>query len=414
MPSVAALFFDMRFLLAFLSALALCGVSVAAVPTGGEVGEDVPPFSVRPGYRVTLAAKDLNEARFMEFDDKGTLYLSQPGAGSILALRDEDGDGVYETRATFVSDKRSVHGMCFHDGWLWFTQSGSVQKARDTNGDGEADEVVTVLDNLPEGGGHWWRSILVTDDGFYTSIGDDGNINDLTATDREKIWHYDLEGGNKTLFAGGIRNTEKLRLRPGTDEVWGADHGSDNFGGPLGEKGGNQPVTDRVPPCEFNHYVEGGFYGHPFLVGDRIPRIEYQDKSDILELAAKTISPAWGFGPHWAPNGFTFVSGDAFPGHTGDAFVALHGSWNSSVRVGYRVERVLFDSVTGEPYGAQCIVSTLAPDGRNVLDRPVDCVEAPDGSILFSNDMRKRIYRISWVGDGAPETPQQTAASTKE
>jgi glucose/arabinose dehydrogenase len=401
---------------AFFAAGLIFSTSVVAevLPTGGEVGPDVPPFSVRPGYRVTLAAENLGETRFMEFDDKGTLYLSQPGAGNILALRDTNGDGIYETRVPFVTGRKTVHGLCFKNGWLWFAQSGAVLKARDTNGDGKADEVVTVLDGLPSGGGHWWRSILVTDDGFYTSIGDAGNATDMTATDREKIWHYDLNGGNKTLFASGIRNTEKLRLRPGTDEVWGADHGSDNFGKPLGEQAGRfQPITDVVPPCEFNHYVAGGFYGHPFLIGDRVPRIEYQNRPDILELAAKTIPPAWSFGAHWASCGFTFLSKNAFPGHQGDVFAALHGSWNSTVKVGYRVERILFDQVTGQPYGALCVVSTLAPDGKGVLDRPVDCVEAPDGSVLFSSDSGKRIYRITWIGGAAPATTGMPAAASK-
>jgi glucose/arabinose dehydrogenase len=92
------------------------------------------------------------------------------------------------------------------------------------------------------------------------------------------------------------------------------------------------------------------------------------------------------------------LSRDHFPNHRGDAFVALHGSWNSSVKVGYRVERVMFDPETGKPYGSQRIVGTLADDGKTVLARPVDCAETPDGSVLFSCDMTKRIYRITWIG----------------
>ncbi|HEX2971831.1 MAG TPA: PQQ-dependent sugar dehydrogenase [Tepidisphaeraceae bacterium] len=380
--------------------LCFCTLALAATPAE-PLGPGVPPFYVRSGYRVTLAADKLEEARFLEFDNRGNLYVSQPAAGRILLLRDLDRDGVYETSATFISDKPTAHGLCFHRGWLWFTQSGAIYRARDTNGDGAADELATIIPEgqLPTGGGHWWRSILVTDDAFYTSIGDPGNATDQTQTEREKIWRFDLSGGNKRLFASGLRNTEKLRLRPGTAEVWGCDHGSDNFGGPLGEKGpASQPITDKLPPCEFNQYVEGGFYGHPFLVGSRIPRLEYQNRPDILQLAERTIPPAWSFGAHWAPNGFTFLSRDHFPNHRGDAFVALHGSWNSSVKVGYRVERVMFDPETGKPYGSQRIVGTLADDGKTVLARPVDCAEASDGSILFSCDMTKRIYRITWIG----------------
>ncbi|MDF2441371.1 MAG: hypothetical protein JWN98_2355 [Abditibacteriota bacterium] len=360
----------------------------------GTVGPDVPAFQVRSGYRVTNATDKLTEARFIEVDDKGTLYVAQPRAGKILSLRDKNRDGLYETQATFTQGKEGSHGMHFYNGWLWFTQSGAVHRARDTNNDGVADETVTVIPDgqLPKGG-HWWRSILVTPTGFYTSIGDSGNASDETNTDRQKIWFYDLNGQNKKLFASGVRNTEKLRFRPGTTELYGADHGSDNFGQSYGETKGNQPITDQMPPCEFNHYTEGGFYGHPFIVGYGIPRPEFKDRPDILELATKTIPPAWNLGAHWAPNGWTFLSKNTL-GAQGDALVANHGSWNATKRAGYRIERVMFDPVTGKPSGAQMMVSTLNAENNNI-GRPVDCVEAANGTVLWSDDQNNRVYRLS-------------------
>jgi glucose/arabinose dehydrogenase len=381
--------------------LALISNTFAQQPArgGGQRGPNVPDFSIRPGYRVTLAADKLPEARFLEFDDKGTLYLSQPGAGSITTLTEKD--GLYAIKNKFISNKKTAHGMCWHDGWLYFSQSGAIHRARDTNNDGIADDVETIIpdDSLPRGGGHWWRSILVTDDALYTSIGDSTNLTDESASapQRQKIWKFDLKGENKKLFATGVRNTEKLRIRPGTKEIYGCDHGSDNFGLALGEKKGYQPLTDNMPPCEFNHYVEGGFYGHPFVVGNKIPRPEFEKKDDILELVAKTIPPEWCFGAHWAPNGWCFISKDYFPNHKGDAFCALHGSWNSTVKVGYRVERIIFDNVTNKPSGSQMIVGCLSEDSNTVLARPCDCTEAPDGTILFTCDQTKKIFRISRI-----------------
>jgi len=395
----------------FLAIWVATGASLAAAsstaPATGLPRNEL-GFGVRPGYEVTVAVETLPGARFMVFDDAGTLYISRPGRGDIIAFRDEDGDGAYEKRATFVEGRSSVHGLDFADGWVWFTTSGSIHKARPTTGEGAA-EVVDVIPQggLPRGGGHWWRSIAVTPDGFYTSIGDSGNITDQTATDRQKIWKFDLDGKNKRLWSSGIRNTEKLRLRPGTNELWGVDHGSDNFGAKLGEKTGRvQPVTDLNPPCEFNLYTEGGFYGHPFVVGTKLPRIEFQDRKDIIELADKTIPPEWNFGSHWAPNGFCFIdptlnqkTGGMPKDHEGDAFVAFHGSWNSVQPVGYQVSRVLFDQLTGKPYGLLTIVDTLGPDGKEILARPVDCVQAPDGSVLFSCDHTGRVLRIRHVGE---------------
>jgi glucose/arabinose dehydrogenase len=381
----------------------LLGVALDARPPAGRfpdsekrVGPGVPAFDVRPGYRVTLAADVDGEARFLEFDDAGTLYVSQPQAGRILALKDRDGDGVYETSAPFVTGRRTVHGLDWHDGWLWFTTTGAIFRARDTDGDGKADDILDVISegSLPRGGGHWWRSICVTGQSIYTSIGDSGNINDESDTERQKIWRFNHDGSGKTLFATGIRNTEKLRIRPGTDELWGCDHGSDWYGKPLGDREGKQPVTDLNPPDELNHYVEGGFYGHPFIVGAKLPRLEYRDRKDIIDLAARTIPPALALGAHWASNGHTFLVGDYFPEHDGDLFIAFHGSWNSSERVGYCVQRVLFDKLTGRPIGQYTVVRTLGPDGE-VLARPVDCVQAPDGSVLFSSNATQKIFRIS-------------------
>lgn len=359
----------------------------------------VPAFTVRPGFKLSLVASDFGSARFLEVGPKGRLWVSQPGPGTIASLQRQS-DGTFKKIGDFVKDKPTVHGMQWIGGWLWFTQSGTIWKARDTNGDGIADEEVKVLDNLPSGGGHWWRPILVTDSGFYTGIGDDGNANDhLDMTkengEREKIWFYNLDGTGKTLWASGTRNTEKLRLRPGTQEVWGADHGSDNFGKSLGESGGNQPITDRIPPEEFNRYDKGSFYGHPFIMGNGMARLEYKDRPDILELAQKTVLPQWALGAHWAVCGWTFAGSNAL-GMKGDAFIACHGSWNSSKKVGYRVERVMFDSLTGSPMGAEEIVSTLSPDG-DVLGRPVDVVEDLDGSLLFSDDKNNCVYRISKI-----------------
>ena len=382
---------------ALLTAVMCLSIQCAArAADPGKVGPGVPPFTVRPGYTVTLASDRLPQARFVEFGaDNNTVFVSAPDRGRVLCLRDPDGSGKYKTVTTFVADVPSAHGLQWADGWLWFTQSGSVHKARSTRNDGKADDVQDIdCGELPEGGGHWYRSILVDKDGFYTSIGDDGNINDHTGDDREKVWRFNLDGSGKKLFCSGIRNTEKLRYRPGTAEVWGCDHGSDNWGG---TKFG-QAATDLNPPDEFNHYVQDGFYGHPFVVGNRVPRLEYANRPDIKELIAKTIPPAWCNGAHWANNGWTFLSSPKLTGQAGDAVICFHGSWNRSEKSGYCVQRVEFDPVTGQPCGTTTLVSLLTPDKQTVLGRPVDCTEAADGSLLFTDDATQHVYRLSRTG----------------
>jgi glucose/arabinose dehydrogenase len=358
-----------------------------------------PAIKVRDGYKLTVVENTLKNPRFMVLDDQETLYVSNPDDGEIKTLKDLNKDGYYETVKTFVTNYPSVHGMYFYDGWLYFAQSGAIFRAMDTDHDGVADKTETVIPKgeLPEGGGHWWRPILIHNSRIYTAIGCSSNIAVDEGTDRQKIWSYDLTGKDKKLFSSGVRNTEKLLIRPGTDEIWGMDHGSDMFGGKF-EKGASvgQPITDLFPPDEMNHYVQDGFYGHPFIVGNRIPRYEFMDRSDIAELASKTVVPEWGTGSHWAPNAMVFYTGNQFPAEIkNDAFVAFHGSWNRSKKAGYCVSRVLFEN--GHPYGELKYVDFLTADGK-VLGRPSDVLVAGDGSLLITDDAHNKIYRLSWIG----------------
>ncbi len=398
-----------------IALFALLSLAAPQDAARGATGEGVPEgFIVRPGYRVTLAAEGLDEARFIEFGEDGVLYVSMPQNEKIQTLKDADGDGVFESRVDFVTDQSNCHSMHFRDGWLYYTssQAGYCRRARDTDGDGQADDVQDVItEGIPRGGGHPFRGVLVTDEHIYITVSDPTNMTADLESDRKKIYRFAYSGegkaGERETFVGGIRNTEKLQHRIHKDgslthEIWGSDHGSDWFGAPYGDEQqrrgfGNQPITDLNPPDELNKFVEGGFYGHPYLMARREPRPEFVDRPDLHELATKTIPAAWSFGAHTAVNGFTFLSskaGEHFgEDHTGDLFQAQHGSWNSSVPVGYAVTRVFFDPMTGMPFGEWPIVTTH--DGRRVLSRPVDCAEAPDGSIIFSCNHTRRLYRIS-------------------
>ena len=357
-----------------------------------------PEIWVREGYKLSIVQKDITNPRDLVLNTEGVLFVSLPEAGEIKACRDKDNDGYYETVTTFVKGHKKAHGMYWHDGWLWYSETGAIFKARDTNNDGVADEDITVIPagKLPSGGGHWWRPVLILNNRIYTSIGCSGNIDDETATERLKIWSFALDGSDKKLFCGGLRNTEKLVVRPGTSEIWGMDHGSDNFGEIMEKKDktGRKPITDWNPPCEMNHYVEGAYYGHPYITGNRLPRYEYMNRPDIVDWAAKTTPPAWAAGSHYAPNGMTFYDANQFPNAKGDAFVAYHGSWNRSVKGGYAVTKVLFEN--GKPYGEQTYVKFEKND--DLFGRPVDVQVTLDGSLLISDDWGNKIYKLTYVG----------------
>jgi glucose/arabinose dehydrogenase len=360
---------------------------------------------VREGYALSVAVDGIKTPRFLATGPNETLFVSVPKEGKIMACRDADGDGAYEVQTPFVAGKEAntiLQGMQWHDGWLWFAQLNAISKARDTNGDGKADEEVQVLgpEQLPTGarGGHMWRALLIHNGRIYTQVGDQTNATDepIEASERKKIWSFALDGSGKKLFASGLRNTEKLVVRPGTDEIWGVDHDIDMMAAKLeGDRKFGQPFTDHNPPAELNHYVEGKFYGHPWIVGKNQPNLNLLSEPKLVEYAAMTTIPEWVMPAHCSANSLTFYSGEKIPQAHGDVFVAQRGGWNATTKVGYCLSRILFE--TGHPYGELKMVNFLK-NGTEVLGRPVDCTQAPDGSLLFSDDFGNKVYRLRYVG----------------
>ena len=142
-------------LLAYLCAAPVLSPA-AAVPEG---------VWVRDGYQLSVAVDTLSAPRFLAIGLNGTLFVSVPKEGKIYACTDADGDGTFEKQTTFIEGKDPKNipqGIQWHDGSLWYAQLNSIAKARDTNGDGKADEDIEVLGEaqLPTGsrGGHMWRA----------------------------------------------------------------------------------------------------------------------------------------------------------------------------------------------------------------------------------------------------------------
>lgn len=358
---------------------------------------------VRPGYELIAADETIEKPRFMQVSPDGVLYVSVPSENSVKACVDADKDGKYEKITNYIEGYETVHGLEWYDGWLWFTQTNAIYKSKDTNKDGKADEIVKVLDEsqVPsDGKGHWWRAILIHNDRIYTMVGDPSNASEnADEMERTKIWSFALDGSDKKLFSSGVRNTEKFVVRPGTDEIWGCDHDIDRIydGIEKRREENGQPFTDLNPHAELNKYVEGGYYGHPFVLANRHPNPMFQ-RDDIVELGAKTIVPEWLLPSHCSANGMDFYNHNQFPNAKGDAFLALRGSWNNaSNKVGYAVVRVLFEF--GKPYGMQKMVNFLTADNKaDALGRPADVTVDNDGSLLISDDTNNHIYRLKYTG----------------
>ena len=194
------------------------------------------------------------------------------------------------------------------------------------------------------------------------------------------ITRMNPDGGGREIFAQGVRNTVGFDWHPTTQQLWFTDNGRDWLG-------------DDTPPCELNHAPRAGLhFGYPYCHGQDISDPEYGSERNCTEFKP----PAQDLGPHVAPLGMKFYTGDMFPqAYQGQVFIAEHGSWNRSRKIGYRVSLVRLESdkaISYEPFAS----GWLDEPSQKVFGRPVDIEELPDGSLLVSDDFANLIYRISY------------------
>jgi len=169
-----------------------------------------------------------------------------------------------------------------------------------------------------------------------------------------------------------------MTFHPETNELWFTDNGRDMLG-------------DNLPPGELNKLSRvGEHFGFPFCHATSIKDPQYGSQGDCKEATA----PAQELGPHVAPLGLKFYKGTMFPENYHDQiFIAEHGSWNRSEKIGYRITTVAVDGDKGVSY-------EVFADGwmknEETLGRPADILILDDGSMLVSDDKNGVIYKITY------------------
>lgn len=335
------------------------------------------------GFAIELFARDLGRPRFMTLDPHGTLLVSVPRSGRVLALPDDDRDGRADAVLPVAEGLDLPHGLAFADGHLLVAETGRVLRLEyDPETRRARGAPTVVVGDLPPRGGHWTRTIVVGPDRrLYVSVGSSCNSCEERDPRRAAIFSYRLDGTDPRPFATGLRNAVGIAFRPGTAELWATVNGRDWLG------------DDR--PAEYVTRVEeGGFYGWPYchwtpagLLLD--PDLGREDRCHDVRR------PSLLYQAHTAPLGLAFYTGQQFPAEYRDSlFVALHGSWNRSVPVGYKVIRVRLDSPA--PRAEDFATGWL--NGARYWGRPVDLVVARDGALFLSDDSLGVVYRISYRG----------------
>ena len=335
------------------------------------------------GFQIEVYARGVDGARSMAMGDNGTLFVGTRTENNVYAIQDTDGD--FKADNIMVLDTMEVpNGIAMRNGDLYVAQVGSLWKYSNIEEQLGGDlEKELIYDDFPTEFHHGWKYIAFgPDDKLYVPVGAPCNICNRTDEDERfaTISRMDPDGSNREIYARGVRNSVGFTWHPDTKEMWFTDNGRDMLG-------------DDIPPCELNKVTEvGQHFGYPFCHGGIVKDPEFGD----LHPCSDFVSPALQLDAHVAPLGIKFYTGNMFPSeYKGKAFIAEHGSWNRSKKVGYRIMMVNIEdgeAVSTEPF----IDGWLNEVEQKATGRPVDILLLKDGSMLISDDYGDAIYRVSY------------------
>ncbi|WP_447731027.1 PQQ-dependent sugar dehydrogenase [Pseudoxanthomonas suwonensis] len=321
-----------------------------------------------------------------------------PGGNRLTLLRDADGDGEYELQTVFAEDLDAPYGLALVGNNLYVANQDAVVRFDYQPGMTQARAGKPhVLTKLPsEINHHWTKAMTASADGrfLYVGIGSNSNITErgmMAEQDRAVVWEIDTATGMHREYAGGLRNPTALAIQPGSGQLWAVVNERDEIGPDL--------VPDYLTSVR-----EGGFYGWPWAYWGQ--NVDTRVKPENPEKVAATITPDYALGAHVAALGLDFSSPVMGPDYAEGAFVGMHGSWNRSEPVGYKVVFVPFRN--GRPAGDPVDFATgFRDDDGTTRGRPVGVTVDPRGALVIADDLANIVWRVSRV-DGPAAAPPAT------
>lgn len=358
------------------SALAVISLLLFGAQTSAQTESGLSDISLPDGFSIEVWTDEVPNARSLTLGESGTVFVSTRRDGRVYAVTQRDDEAPVVT--TIAEGLRMPNGIAFKDGALFVAENHRIIRYDniETNLESVPDPVV-VIDTLPAERHHGWRYIdFGPDNKLYIALGAPCNVCEREGS--ANISRMNSDGSGLEVFAEGVRNSVGFTWHPETGEFWFTDNGRDMLG-------------DDTPPGELNYAPEAGMhFGFPYCHGDDVSDPEFGNQRSCSEFEP----PAQKLGPHVAPLGVIFYTGDMFPEeYRNQVLIAEHGSWNRSRKIGYRVSMVRMNN--GEPTAYDVFADGWLVD-EEVSGRPVDLLQLEDGSVLLSDDQNQLIYRITY------------------
>ena len=331
-----------------------------------------------PKFTISLYADDVPDARSLALAPGGTVFVGTRRAGKVYALQDRDGDGRAERRFIIASGLNMPNGVAVHNGALYVAEVDRILRFDQIETRlADPPQAVIVSDDFPSDRHHGWKFIRIgPDEKLYVPIGAPCNV--CMEYGYAAITRLNLDGSEHEIFAEGVRNTVGFDWHPLSKELWFTDNGRDEMG-------------DDQPPDELNRATrQGQHFGFPYCHGGDV----LDPDLGLGHGCSEYTPPVQKLGAHVAALGMRFYTGQMFPKeYRHQVFIAEHGSWNRSSKVGYRISLV---KLQGNKAVSYTPFATGWLQNESAWGRPVDIEVMPDGSLLVSDDSAGAIYRIGY------------------
>lgn len=343
------------------------------------------------GFEVSLFADELDNPRTIYVLPNGDVLvmesLPQQSPSRIVLLRDAAKTGTPDLRQSFLRRLNMAFGMALIGNRFYVGNTDGIVVFPYRSGDTQIKRRPEKILDLPAGG-HYTRNLLADPTGkkIYVSVGSATNVDEQRVDEKDPrraaILQINPDGSAMRVFASGMRNSVGMDWETKTNTLWTVVNERDMLG-------------DELVPDYLTSVRDGAFYGWPYAYFGQ--NEDPRKKGLRPDLVAKAIKPDYALGSHVAPLGLAFYRGNSYPAHYhGGAFIGMHGSWNRSDLVGYKVAFVPFHD--GKPSGPlEDFLTGFIANAKTsqVYGRPVGVSVWTDGSLLVADDAAGKIWRVS-------------------